>query len=374
MRIAYISNGNPDAPAFDQLFISTMVRRGYKPYYISCWAKDVDYSYLGVENFQIYPSGRNFRFFRLIHNLRSLIKKIQPDVLHSGWIQTAGFYAAYSGFRPILSMPWGHDILSHLDEEGYSESWHYKLKTNYTINRADRITCDCELVKQRIIEMYGYPAENIIVFPWGVDQCIYKPASSPSKIRKDLGWEDKKVIIMNRLFTPRRGIGYFIEAFSKVVHIVPETRVLLVGYGPLQTELENMVTRLNLKEYVHFTGRINNEDMPDYLQAADIYVTTSLSDGTSVSLLEAIACGLPVIVADAPAYFEWVDDGVNGFIVPRKDSVVLAERLVTLLRDHSMRQMMGKRNLEIAHERADWNNNFGVLEDIYKELVCIKTR
>ena len=81
------------------------------------------------------------------------------------------------------------------------------------------------------------------------------------------------------------------------------------------------------------------------LNAADVYVTTSLSDGTSVSLLEAISCGLPVVVVDAPAYFEWVEDRINGYIIPRRDSTVLAECLIALLQDPIRLREMGQRNL-----------------------------
>ncbi|MEW6684778.1 MAG: glycosyltransferase family 4 protein [Candidatus Edwardsbacteria bacterium] len=367
MRIAYISNGNPDVPAFDQLFLGKMVEQGHEPYYISYWPGEADYSKLGVRWIHYDPQPP--RLLRIVLHLRNLLRQIQPDVLHTGWVQTAGFYGALSGFHPTLLMPWGHDILPHLDQPQYSESRWHKLITRFTIKWADMITCDCELVKNRIIEMTAYPANRIVVFPWGVDRATFKPSSSPSQIRQRLGWEDKKVLIMNRLFTPRRGIRYFIEALPAVVAEIPETRVLLVGYGLLEQELKRRVEELGLLSQVHFAGRVSNRDIAEYLHAADIYVTTSLSDGTSVSLLEAMACGLPVVVADAPAYFEWVRDGFNGFIVPRKDSTILAKRLVELLANEDLRRSMSERNLQIAQERADWDKNFETLEGLYEELV-----
>jgi glycosyltransferase involved in cell wall biosynthesis len=109
--------------------------------------------------------------------------------------------------------------------------------------------------------------------------------------------------------------------------------------------------------------------MAMYLNAADIYISTSLSDGTSCSLLEAMACRLPVVVTDLPAIREWVKDDVNGYLVPSENSAALAERIVTLLGNEPLRDQMGTRNLVIAQERADWERNFSILEEIYRGLV-----
>ena len=75
-----------------------------------------------------------------------------------------------------------------------------------------------------------------------------------------------------------------------------------------------------------------------------------------------------MVVSDAPVYFEWVENGVNGFIVPRCDSVTLAKRLIQLIDNKLLQQSMGNRNLKIAQEKADWGKNFNVLENVYNIL------
>ena len=75
------------------------------------------------------------------------------------------------------------------------------------------------------------------------------------------------------------------------------------------------------------------------------------------------------MVTDAAANLEWIEDRVNGFIVPKKDSSVLADRLIKLLNNKNLQRKMGQCNLEIAIDRADWENNFNILEGIYKDLV-----
>ena len=176
---------------------------------------------------------------------------------------------------------------------------------------------------------------------------------------------------MNRSFAPVYGIEYFLRSLTKVAKAVPDARVLLIGSGPLETTFRALVKELGIENMVKFLGFVANEELPAYLNAADLYVSSSLSDGTSVSLLEAMACGLPVVVTDVPSILEWVENGINGLVCPRRDSDSLAKAIITLLRDERTAAKMGKKNLEIAEQRADWNKNFKMLEKMYVELTKI---
>lgn len=364
MRIAYLSRGHN---VYDRRFLEKMVERGHEPYLISYFpSKKVEVERVPVLHYDVSSILRFPRLtsLQIAWHLRRVLKEIAPDILHTGQIQYEGFYGALSGFHPTLSMPWGSDVLVYPDRR-LTDRW----ITIFTLRRADWITCDCKLVKDRIVKLVGYPAERITVFPWGIDLNTFRPLTGPYPVRERLGWEENPVLIMTRSFRSIYGIEHFIEALPAVIRQCPEARAILVGTGPLEEEFRKRIAGLGLTEYVHFAGWVDEEAMAGYLNASDIYVTTSLSDGTSASMLEAMACGLPVVVSDAPAYFEWVDDGVNGFIVPRRDSIRLAERLVQLLEDAALREAMGKHNLAIARERADWERNFSVLEGIYHRLV-----
>ena len=346
-----------------------MVEREHDPYYININPYRKFVTIKGVENFHYYPPYSRLTTLQIRNYLRKLFKKIRPDVLHTGWVPKAGFYGATSGFHPIILMPWGHDILYDETRPGMYEGWYTSI-TKFTVKRADMITCDCEFVKDKIVELYSYPPNKIVVFPWGIDQSVFHHVKGPSRIRVKLGWGNKKILIMTRNFGHRRyGQEYFIEALPTIINAEPKTRVIFVGDGELRGRCEKRIKDLGLSDIVYFAGKVDNLRLPEYLNTADIYVTTSLSDGTSVSLLEAIACGIPTVVADATAYYEWIEDGFNGYIVPRKDSSVLASQLIKLLKNESLQRKMGQRNLEIARDRADWEKNFDILEGIYRDLV-----
>lgn len=368
MKIFYLTNGES---VHDERFLKKMIEQGYEIYLISYSKDKIPKEIPGLKKvihkslvpsfipFSIYL---NYFPFGFCH-LKYLLWKHKPDILHAGWVQHYGFISALSCFHPLVIIPWGSDILI----EPHKSILH-RLLTKYSLNRADMISCDAEFVKDEIVRISGYPEEKIVVFPQGIDQKKFNKDVDGKRIREKLGWMDKKILIMARTFKPVYGIEYFLQAMTEVVKKVPEVRVLMCGDGPLKDEFFDFAAKNSLTEYINFEGMVDNDDLPKYYNAADIYVSSSLSDGTSLALLESMACGLPCVVTDVPAILEWVKDGENGFVVPRKDSKILAERLIELLRNDDMRKVFGLKNFAIAKERANWDENFMKLVDIYNKL------
>jgi glycosyltransferase involved in cell wall biosynthesis len=295
--------------------------------------------------------------------LNRIIHKVKPDVIHSGFLQSYGFYAALVNHHPLLSMPWGSDVLV------YPKSPLYGWITRFTLSRADMITCDCRRMKSEILRLVDFPEVRIVVFPWGIDLAKFNPLKIDPEIREQLGWEDNLVVIHDRMFEKIYGPEYLVDAIPGIVKEIPEARFLFCGTGPLERKMKKEIARLGLSSYVHFAEFVKNEDLSKYLNSADLYVSCSLSDGSSISLLEAMGCGLPVIVTDLPANSEWITDGRNGLVVPLRNSQVLAQKIVELLKDTARREQFGLRNLEIAREKIDWERNLGILEKIYEHLV-----
>jgi glycosyltransferase involved in cell wall biosynthesis len=302
-------------------------------------------------------------FWRGFALFRRALKESQPDVVHAGWVTSCGLMSALSGVRPFLLMPWGSDVLlSHRTTRA-------RVKLQWVARRADRITCDCEAVKERLVTQVNYPADNVLVVPWGIDLNLFRPRTHEAQaLRSSLGWEDKKILVMTRSFEPVYGVEDFLNALPEVVCCQLDTRVILIGRGSLESKLRTVVDGFNLRDIVHFAGFVPNDELPKYLSAADVYVSSSLSDGTSLSLLEAMACALPVVATDVPANLEWIVDGFNGCVVPRQDSRTLAARLMDLLKDDDMRRTMAQRNFAIAQERANWDENFRKIEGLYESM------
>ena len=307
---------------------------------------------------------QEFRFLYYQYHLIKIIKKFQPDIIHAGWIQFDGLIAALTGFKPILIMPWGSDI--HTIPFSSKKMFN---RTKFVINQSSHIYCDCLHIKKKISEIVDFDEKQISIFPQiGINLALFNPKRNRDYILKNLNWQNKRVIIMTRSFYHVYGIQFFIMALPKILNAHPDTRVIMVGTGPDKEQIKEIVDSLDLEEFVHFTGFVPNEELAYYLNAAEIYISTSKSDGTSLSLLEAMACKLPVVVSDVPANCEWIQDGINGFIVPRSKVNPISDKINSLLSDKSLAEKMGKLNYNIAVEKGNRDINFSKLEKTYQDL------
>ena len=127
-------------------------------------------------------------------------------------------------------------------------------------------------------------------------------------------------------------------------------------------------------ENILWVGWIPHEELPAYLASADVYVSTSRSDSTSLSLQEAMACELAPVVTDIPANREWVTDGENGFIVPLDDSEALADRVTTLLESEELRRKFGANCRQIIKTKAEEKTEMIKLEKLYVSVTQMTNR
>jgi len=314
------------------------------------------------------PSKFNFHlyllwFFFAFVFLNRIIKKFKPDILHGGYVPTAGSLCALTNFHPFLLMPWGSDILIFPDK-----SFIHRFLIKYIIRKADAVVCDAAIVKNKMLEIYPNQKENrISIFPWGINLDHFKPHQN-SNIREQLSFQNCFVIICTRNHKPIYGIEVLLEAFKDLVKTNDNIRLLILGSGSLTNRYVEYTKKNGLTNYVEFVGRIPNSDLPLYLNSSDIYVSSSFSDGTSVSLLEAMACKLPVIVSDIPSNREWVDNGLNGFIFEKGSSKDLADKILQLVNNSELSNKQATENYKIASAKADWNKNFMKLEKVYNIL------
>jgi glycosyltransferase involved in cell wall biosynthesis len=117
---------------------------------------------------------------------------------------------------------------------------------------------------------------------------------------------------------------------------------------------------------VHFPGQVNQAELPHYYRSADLYVSASHSDGTSISLLEALACGTPALVSDIPGNREWVQPGVQGWWFPDGDAQELAQGITQAIQQRIRLAEMGCAARRLAEEKADWGKNFPQLLKAYE--------
>lgn len=320
--------------------------------------KQIDW--LGSKTYRL----RGWHKLRLFLDFRRVLRQIKPHLIHAGPVPTCGFFVALSGFSPFLLMSWGSDILAK-----QSQSTINRLVLKFTIKRANMIAGDCLAVRDKILELSHFPADRIIIFPWGVDINQFHPVPSRLQLREKLGWQKNKVVISTRSFEPIYGIEVFLQATKKVIEENPLVRFLMLGDGSMKSQVKDFIARNNLGHAIYLTGRVNHDQLPDYFNEADLYVSSSYSDGSSVSLLEAMACKLPVIVTDLPANREWVQPGVNGWLVPSGNPEALGENILKILAGEEKAKLMGEANIALIRQKADWPQNSDVLLTAYEQLI-----
>jgi glycosyltransferase involved in cell wall biosynthesis len=158
------------------------------------------------------------------------------------------------------------------------------------------------------------------------------------------------------------------DAIPRVVAKNKHVKFLILGEGPLTNAFKTKMKDFMRSGHVRFVGAVPHDKIVDYLSAADIYVSTSFSDGTSASLLEAMACSLAPVVTEISGNVEWIKDGVNGLLVSVGDSEGLAEKILLLASDYKLRRVLEEKAVETVKARVNWPKNIQKLTKIIDEM------
>lgn len=290
---------------------------------------------------------------RLLAGLRGVLRRLKPDLVHAGPIQTCGLLAALTGFRPLLVMSWGFDLMQDA-ERGPGWRW----ATRYVLRRASAFTGDCEVTRRKAVA-FGVPAEQTVVFPWGVDLEHFSPPAarrSPS---------EAFTVFCNRSWEPRYGVDVLAAAFVRAARECPDLRLMLLGGGSQGARIRQILEQGDVGGRVAYLGQVSQADLPRCYHMADLYVSPSHVDGSSVSLMEALACGLPCLVSDIPANQEWIGEAHNGWLFPDGDVEALAAAILRIQRDRMRLAGVRRAARLTAEQRADWKKNSRKLLEAY---------
>jgi len=380
MKIIYFSkNYTPH----DYRFLSSLSKTKHEIFYLKLEANQRQTEDRSVpENVQqiLWAGGkREFRWRdvpRLTFDLRRIIKEIEPDLIHAGPIQNCAFLVALSGFRHLLTMSWGYDLVMDADKSAWM-----RWVTRYTLKRSTSFTSDANVTREKAIA-FGMNPEKTVIFPWGVDVEHFVPRKVESRKLKAAG-KNRKSSIENRksisLFCSRTwesiyGVDVLAKAFVKVADMNPDVNLILLGGGSQGGHIRQILMKGGVMERVHFGGQVGQRDLPRWYHMADIYISPSHVDGSSVTLMEALASGLPCLVSDIPGNREWIEDEVNGWLFRDGDVDDLAEKILNAIKNRQSFKKIGEAARKTAEEKADWRKNFGKLLETYEKVASLRAR
>lgn len=250
--------------------------------------------------------------------------------------------------RPIIGLSWGYDLA-----QGHSQS--VSRDELRWIADLDGLVVDSVATRDEAIAL-GLSPDRIVLIPWGVDLDSCDP-SGLAVTAADHGFPpDSRVILSMRTHDVLYRTADVIEAYATACAADPSLRLVMGGDGPLTAAHRSRVAELGLADVVRFIGRVDESDVPAVLRGADAYVTASETDGTSVTLLQAMACGTPVLASRIPGNQAWVVDEVTGRTFAVGDIGALAGLMATGATDTAVAGMTGRARALVERE-ADWRVN-----------------
>lgn len=357
-RLIYFSR---DYTTHDHRFLSALADTQYEVYYLR-----LERRHSQLEDRPIPQKVKQINWYggnkiarlrvgpRLLFSLRKVIREVEPDLIHAGPIQSCALLVALLRFRPLISMSWGYDLLQDADRNGM-----WRKATEYTLRFSNLLITDCETVSRKA-NLLGMPLSKMVTFPWGVDLTKFTPGDYPP------GEEKQFTLISTRAWEPIYGVDILAKAFVKAADQLPQLKLIMLGNGSQSGYLHEMFNRAGLMDRVSLPGQVRQVDLPQYYHMADIYVSASHIDGSSVSLMEALACGRPVLVSDIPGNREWVEPGIHGWWFKDGEVDVLAETIIKAVNQPQKLSNMSREARKLAEERADWKENFPLLLEAYE--------
>jgi glycosyltransferase involved in cell wall biosynthesis len=225
------------------------------------------------------------------------------------------------------------------------------------LKRSARIIAVSRAVARHVRALGGC-LEKTDVIPNGVDRAVF----SPSEPRPGAA---PTILFVGRLAV-NKGPQVLIDALPRVLERFPETQVHLIGDGPLRRDLERSVQQRGMTDSVRFLG--TQREIEDRLRSGDIFVLPSLMEGLPLTVLEAMACGLPVIATAVGGTVEIVEEGVNGYLVRPGEPGDLASRLCDLLGNARLRREMGREGERTVERGYDWDTITQRTIDVYRAV------
>lgn len=361
MKICFVGDAGS---VHTQRWVGFFVAAGHEVSLISIRTEQ-PVSLQGVTHYWIDVRGpKIWRYLFALARVMYLLRTIAPDLVHAHYVTRYGCASALSGRHPFVLTAWGSDILIEP-----RRSWVARTMTKIALRRADFITCDAKHMVEAMCDL-GAPRDKIEIIYFGTDVEKFHPRHRSPSLREELRFSaDSLLVISTRSHRPVYDLPTLLHAIPLVIAEIPQARFVLAGDGPLRHELEELARSLSIADHVRFIGQKSEAELARLYATADVYVSTSLSDGgLAGSAAEAMASGIPVVLTHFGENAEWFDEGVGGRVVPARDIRGFAEAIAYFLRDGEKRRIAGIANRSTIERKNNFVVQMAHVEKTYREL------
>ena len=314
--------------------------------------------------------------FFLIALLTSLLKitgEKKFDLIHCHWLIPQGFFCAliklWRGI-PFLLTAHGGDVFSFKGMPGI------KMLINFALKHSEGCTVNSQATKNQILKSHKKAAIKLV--PMGVDLVQFNKKNYSQDIKNSMGSENLLLLGVGRL-AQKKGFEFLIQAMPRVIQEIPQARLVIIGFGPQKDRLEKQIQELGLSSSVSLIGGKTGKELRDWFATADIFIGPSIvtqdgdTEGQGVVFLEAMASGTPVIASDVGGIKDVVQDGFSGLLIPEKNPGAIAEKIVELEKNNSLREQLVKNALELVNSDYSWKHSAETFFDIYQQAISKST-
>lgn len=306
--------------------------------------------------------------------LYRLVNKEKIDVINAHWILPNGFIACMVGMitkTPVVSTLPGSDV--YMADKNVV----FRLMAKFAAYFSSVVTSNSPQLIKDLKKLTGVRNGRFAPIIYGVDPSKFFPTRKEDKslrLKLDIGNTGKIVVGVGRLVA-KKGFKYLVEAAPSIIKKFPKTVFVIVGDGDQRESLEKLAGRLKVQKNFRFTGYVNYQDLIYYYNLGDIFILPSIRDekgnldDQSVSVVEAMACGKPVITTDFPGYKLVIENGINGFLVPEKNSSAIANSIKKMIESRDLAKKMGRKSREMAVRKHSWRQIGIKYSDLFRSLI-----
>lgn len=318
----------------------------------------------------VFPFPPPYGYYLNVPFLRYYLSRVKPDVLNAHYASGYGTLGRLSCYQPYVLSVWGSDVY---DFPQYSARNRNLVVKN--LKSAD-VVCSTSHAMAKFTRGLCPDLEDISITPFGVDIDTFSPPIHPPK-------SDYITIGTVKKLEKKYGIDVLLRSFAVMREkvalqsqaLADQLRLLIVGGGSEEENLIKMAKDLKISDVTCFSGVVPYNKVPSMLNQMDVYVALSRLDSESfgVAIIEASACGIPVVVSDVDGPCEVVNNHETGIIVPREDVSISAAALQSLVEGSALRLRLGQAGRAHVVENYDWDKSVLILDDIYQKAARLTT-
>lgn len=356
MRICYIALGK--FPHVDP-YLDFFSKRGHDVHFVALtpgYPRSVPTHYAGGNGAFFRLCGKS-SYLPAILRARKIIRRLGPDIVHAHYATSAGLAAYVCGVHPWVVTGHGTDVTLGVQ----SLLWRNLLRQIF--RKADCVNPVSDGLQQMVARL-GIPAGKIETRTFGIDTQRFGFVKRPlGKVSGPLS------LVSTRWFEPVYDHATILKSMAILKTRNTPFHLTLIGEGSLRGQMLKLADELGLRDQVTFAGAVPNASLPEQLARHDTYLSASTRDGTSLSLLEAMAVGLYPVVSDIPANSEWISHGQNGLLHQVQDPHSLADCLVAHAQSADRGSEALLRNRQLVLARGDRAGNMERMEQTYHRLI-----